>query len=86
MRKIATAFLGLCAPSAVQILPRVAMYVKTHVMMLHSEFCAACSSLSDVAAKIFLLNNIHLFVTRHLNTWLTMDHDREITDYILPFR
>ena len=25
------------------------MYVKTHVMMLHSEFCAVCSSLSDVS-------------------------------------
>ena len=45
---------------AVQILPRVAMYVKTHVMMLHSEFCAVCSSLSDVSAKIFLLINIHI--------------------------
>ena len=45
-----------------QILPRVAMYVKTHVMMLHSEFCAVCSSLSDVSAKIFLLINIHILV------------------------
>ena len=35
------------------------MYVKTHVMMLHSEFCAVCSSLSDVAAKIFLID-IHI--------------------------
>ena len=36
------------------------MYVKTHVMMLHSEFCADCSSLSDVVAKIYLLINIHI--------------------------
>ena len=34
------------------------MYVKTHVMMLHSEFCAVCSSLSDVSAKRILLINI----------------------------
>ena len=27
------------------------MYVKTHVMMLHSEFCAVCSSLSDVPGE-----------------------------------
>ena len=27
--------------------------------MLHSEFCAVCSSLSDVSAKIILLINIH---------------------------
>ena len=36
------------------------MYVKTHVMMLYSEFCAVYSSLSDVAVKIFLLINIHI--------------------------
>ena len=35
------------------------MYVKTHVMMLHSEFCAVCSSLSDVSAKRIVLINIH---------------------------
>ena len=35
------------------------MYVKTHVMMLHSEFCAVCSSLSDVPAKRILLINMH---------------------------
>ena len=35
------------------------MYVKTHVMMLHSEFCAVCPSLSDVSAKRILLINIH---------------------------
>ena len=36
------------------------MYVKTHVMMLHSEVCAVCPSLSDVTYKYFLLINIHI--------------------------
>ena len=30
------------------------MYVKTHIMMLQSEFCAVCPTLSHVIAKIFL--------------------------------
>ena len=44
------------------------MYVKTHVVMPHSEFCVVCSSLSDVPAKRNLLINIHeRTVARHPN-------------------
>ena len=37
--------------SRLQISTRVDCYARTHVMMLHSEFCAVWLSLSDVTGK-----------------------------------
>ena len=48
------------------------MYVKTHVMMLHSEFCAVCSSLSDVSAKIIVLINIHEWLRATVHSCILM--------------
>ena len=44
---------------ALQILLRLAGYARTHVMMLHSEFCAVWLFLSDVLGQRILLINIH---------------------------
>ena len=48
------------------------MYVKMHVMMLHSEFCAVCSSLSDVSAKRILLINIHEWLRTTVHSCILM--------------
>ena len=54
LEKLLKALLGIvCKPSTshLQILMRVACYARTHIMMLHSEFCAVWLSLSDVTGK-----------------------------------
>ena len=57
-KKIVTAFLESCTSCvlrALQVSPGVACYARTHIMMLHTEFCTVWLSLSNVRGKIILL-------------------------------
>ena len=53
--------------SSLQIMTRVVGFTRTHVMMLHSKFCAVQRVLLDKTTKRILLINIHKrTVTCHL--------------------
>ena len=59
--------MGLSVLSALHISTRVVGYARTHIMMLHSKFCADHQALLDNVTKRILLINIHKqMVTCHL--------------------
>ena len=51
--------MGLSVLRALHISTRVVGYRRTHVMMLHSKFCAVQQALLDNITKRILLINIH---------------------------